>query len=285
MISRFQSNFDSAEPSSHDATPVRSARADRVSRTSHRPGVLLAIAAAVAIIATACGGSPSVDTTATASSPDDVESETVVEKGGDEVEELIRGDEAGDADVAIAEAAAPEALETGLSPFAAAIRPAGSAAGLDALEVGSDAPQPVSMDLPTIGVSNAPIDAVGVEPNGEMEIPGADAVGWYRYGRSPGDVGSAVLAAHIAYNGEDGVFRYLADLEPGDVFSVTYDDGSTQEFTAIGLRQYAKDEAPLDDFFDRSGTPRLVLITCGGDFNRALDSYDDNVVVVAVPTS
>ena len=40
----------------------------------------------------------------------------------------------------------------------------------------------------------------------------------------------------------------------------------------------------LEDLFARDGTPRLVLITCGGNFNRALDSYDDNVVVIAIPT-
>ena len=48
-----------------------------------------------------------------------------------------------------------------------------------------------------------------------MEIPGVDEVGWYRYGAAPGRPGSTVLAAHIAYDGVDGVFRHLDDLGRG----------------------------------------------------------------------
>ena len=35
--------------------------------------------------------------------------------------------------------------------------------------------------------------------------------------------------------------------------------------------------------FSKEGEPTLVLITCGGSFNRGLNSYDDNVVVYADP--
>ncbi|HAS13191.1 MAG TPA: hypothetical protein DCS55_22175, partial [Acidimicrobiaceae bacterium] len=57
------------------------------------------------------------------------------------------------------------------------------------------------LSLPVIGVDGAPVEPVGVEPNGEMEIPPAEEVGWYRFGAAPGESGSAVLAAHIAYDG------------------------------------------------------------------------------------
>ena len=142
----------------------------------------------------------------------------------------------------------------------------------------------MSIDLPTLGVAEAPVTDVGVEDNGDMEIPGASEVGWYRFGPSPGDMGSAVLAAHIAFNGVDGVFRDLTEMRPGDRFSVNFSDGSSREFIVFGLRQWSKLEIPLEELFARDGTPRLVLITCGGNFNRALDSYDDNVVVIAIPT-
>jgi hypothetical protein len=40
---------------------------------------------------------------------------------------------------------------------------------------------------------------------------------------------------------------------------------------------------PLDALFQRTGPPRLVLLTCGGEFQPELRSYADNVVVVAEP--
>jgi hypothetical protein len=39
----------------------------------------------------------------------------------------------------------------------------------------------------------------------------------------------------------------------------------------------------LDRIFAKDGDPVLTLITCGGDFNRSLRSYEDNVVTYAVP--
>ncbi|HEY4630433.1 MAG TPA: hypothetical protein VIG96_03950 [Blastococcus sp.] len=38
-----------------------------------------------------------------------------------------------------------------------------------------------------------------------------------------------------------------------------------------------------DDVVDPSGEPRLVLVSCGGPFDRTLRRYTDNVVVSAVP--
>ena len=36
---------------------------------------------------------------------------------------------------------------------------------------------------------------------------------------------------------------------------------------------------------DRGGAARLVLITCGGRFDQASLSYDDNIAVTAVPVA
>ena len=50
-----------------------------------------------------------------------------------------------------------------------------------------------------------------------------------------------------------------------------------------GDRPPGDDAVPLDQIFDREGAPRLILITCGGQFNSEQLNYSDNVVVVAVP--
>ncbi len=142
---------------------------------------------------------------------------------------------------------------------------------------------PVGLRYPALGVELAPIDAVGVESTGEMEIPGAEAVGWYEFGPSPGEAGSAVLAAHIAYNGVDGVFRDLVGSEIDDIFTVVYDDGSERDYRVVERAQYDKTALPFDRVFARNGSPVVTLVSCGGDFQRSLSSYQDNIVAYAVP--
>jgi LPXTG-site transpeptidase (sortase) family protein len=166
------------------------------------------------------------------------------------------------------------------SDLADLTRPLGSAL----LEpAGDPAPYPVGLIIDSLDISDAPVIDVGVEANGEMEIPGATQVGWYRFGPSPGESGSAVLAAHIAFNGRDGVFRDLEEIEIGDVVEIQYDDGTSRRFRVTETAQYAKDGLPVERIFAKDGSPELTLITCGGDFNRSLRSYSDNVVAYAEP--
>ena len=176
-------------------------------------------------------------------------------------------------------AAEPDSLDT--QPLAEAIRPLPPADGIPA--IGPAEPKPIGLRIDALGIESAAVRTVGVEDSGEMEVPAPTEVGWYGFGPSPGESGSAVLAAHIAADGVDGVFRYLTDLDPGDRVEVVFDDGSTEAFEIVELRQYDKDELPLDDLFARDGDARLALVTCGGDFNPSLLSYEDNVVAYAEP--
>ncbi len=142
--------------------------------------------------------------------------------------------------------------------------------------------QPVRITVAALDI-DASIRPVGVEADGEMEIPGATEVGWYRYGSRPGDNGSAVLAAHVDFNGEVGVFFDLGKADAGDIVDITYSDESVRSFVVTERSQYEKQSLPFDEIFRREGDPSLVLITCGGDFNPSLRSYEDNVVLFAEP--
>ncbi len=142
--------------------------------------------------------------------------------------------------------------------------------------------RPTGLSIPDLGVDGAAILPVGLEPNGEMEIPRAEDVGWYELGVAPGEVGSAVLAAHIAYDGVDGVFRRLGRLAGGDEVVVRFDDGSSRRYRVTAVTEYGKDALP-PELFSRTGPEQLVMITCGGEFNPSLRSYESNVVAVAEP--
>ena len=147
---------------------------------------------------------------------------------------------------------------------------------------GEPAPQPVRLRIAALGI-DAPIQAVGVR-GGEMEVPPrAGTVGWYRFGASPGQQGSAVLAAHVSWGGERGAFYRLRDLPPGAAIEVTFEDGSVRRFRSAALTSYDKEGLPVEEIFRRDGDPVLTLITCGGAFNPSLRSFEDNVVAYAVP--
>jgi hypothetical protein len=168
-----------------------------------------------------------------------------------------------------------------VSPLAALVTSAGSA--LFDPTAAITGPYPIRLDVPSLGIAGAEIDAVGINTDGDLEVPDARRVGWFRYGARPGDVGASMLAAHIAYNGVDGVFRRLDRVAIGDIVTVAYADGTHRDFSVIALRQFPKNELPQDLLFGTTGPARLALVTCGGVFDRARSSYVDNIVAIAVP--
>jgi hypothetical protein len=142
---------------------------------------------------------------------------------------------------------------------------------------------PVRVGLPTLGVE-APIVPVGLEPDGTMQIPGAHEAGWYLPGRRPGAAtGSAVIAAHIDYDGREGVFFRLPQLAVGAEVSVQDDGGTVRRFVVTERFQVGKAELPVDELFRTGGEPVLTLITCGGAFDPDERRYRDNIVVRAAP--
>lgn len=154
---------------------------------------------------------------------------------------------------------------------------------LDALR--RSAAQPIWIRIDSIDVAH-PVTGYGINPrSGQMDVPNnVTEVAWYEYGPSPGEAGSAVLAAHVdlASRGP-GVFYNLGDVEEGAIVVIGFDDGTSQRFQIEARTTYLKDELPIDAIFSRSGPSVLTLITCGGGFNQSASSYDSNVVAYAVP--
>jgi hypothetical protein len=58
--------------------------------------------------------------------------------------------------------------------------------------------------------------------------------------------------------------------------------GSIYVYRVTSLRTFRKRASPTS-IYSGTGPPRLVLVTCGGPFDRASGHYRDNVVVTAVP--
>ncbi|SFW51509.1 class F sortase [Amycolatopsis australiensis] len=144
------------------------------------------------------------------------------------------------------------------------------------------AAKPASLSIPAIGVRADGIKDLGLTPNGELEVPGdATTVGWFTGAPSPGEIGPAVLAAHVDYKHVPGAFFRLKELRPGEQAKVRRADGRTAVFTVYRVDRYAKAEFPTDEVYGDTAEPELRLITCGGEFDRSSGNYLDNVVVYA----
>jgi hypothetical protein len=165
--------------------------------------------------------------------------------------------------------------------------PAVAAPAVTARPAAPSAVLPVALPvrLQLAGV-DAPLDPVGVDPAGAMALPeDVDRVGWYRFGPAPGaDEGTAVLAGHVD-DAEQGLgaLAPLREVEAGAEVQVTDASGAVTRWRVVSRELIEKRAVPLAALFQRAGPPRLVLLTCGGEFLPELRSYADNVVVVAEP--
>jgi sortase (surface protein transpeptidase) len=148
--------------------------------------------------------------------------------------------------------------------------------------------QPVAVRIPVIGV-DAAIVATGLAANGSIEVPPLDTpdvAGWYRYGPSPGESGSAILVGHVDSRASGpAVFFRLGDLRKGDGVEVDRGDGTTAVFTVDGVRLMPKDQFPAPEVHRVAAGALLRLITCGGRFDRGQRSYLDNIIVYATLTA
>jgi LPXTG-site transpeptidase (sortase) family protein len=166
-----------------------------------------------------------------------------------------------------------------LSPLARQLGPRQSAIP----EVVAPRPRPVGLQMQSIDVARFPVRPVGLELDGEMEIPDETEIGWYQYGATAGQPGATVLAAHVSWNRTQGPFARLGSVEPGEQIEVALDDGTVRLYEVVERTVYGKSELPRERIWRNTGEETLVLITCGGDYNPEIRRYRENIVVYAVP--
>jgi hypothetical protein len=147
----------------------------------------------------------------------------------------------------------------------------------------TDLPVPVGVRIDAISVDTGNLIPIGIDDKGELDIPGAEEVGWYELGQRPSQPGATVLAAHVSWMRKPGVFARLGRLEPGAEIFVRLSDGGERRYIAMERTMYDKQQLPYDRIWTREGQEVLVLITCGGQFNPEIRRFRENIVVYAVP--
>ncbi len=73
----------------------------------------------------------------------------------------------------------------------------------------------------------------------------------------------------------------LRSSEAGHRVQVEQADGSTATYEVTQVEQLGKVTIDFNQYFLRDGERRLILITCGGRWDEAAQSYDDNIIVTA----
>jgi hypothetical protein len=144
---------------------------------------------------------------------------------------------------------------------------------------------PTGLQLERLAIT-APVVPVTMDAVGALGVPSdVHEVGWWRQSAQPGSAhGTVVIDGHVdsSTQGRGSLFP-LRDAIPGDVITVSTRDG-VMTYVVAARRTYAKPDLPMETF-SKKGQPRLVVITCGGKFDRATHHYESNVVVYALPAT
>ncbi len=147
----------------------------------------------------------------------------------------------------------------------------------------NSANRPVSLSVPSLDIV-ADVAGVGVDTSGSMEIPDDEnTLGWYRFGPSPGESGSAVIAGHLDDIRGRAVFFDLKNVEIGAEIMVTMQNGENRRFIVTTKERYPATDLPSDTMFARDGEPVLTLVTCAGSWDRSAGRYTETAVIVAKP--
>ena len=140
---------------------------------------------------------------------------------------------------------------------------------------------PGTLVIPKISVQ-ATVEQVTVDSNNDMAAPQKPTdVGWYSPGVAPGQSGDAVIDGHLNWYGvPKAVFYYLDQLHSGDEVDVVSQSGVKLRFQVTGTSLVSGTSHPAG-LFATTGTPRLTLITCAGDWNPNSSQYSQRLLVDA----
>lgn len=153
------------------------------------------------------------------------------------------------------------------------------------------ADQPRYISIPSLGVKDARVFAVGIDANNQLEAPQniSDAA-WYEKSATPGnDYGAVLINAHNGGITRNGVFARLNTLVDGD--EITIERGDGKKFTyevvenqSMGLEEVNKTGMPMMMKSADEDKEGLNLITCDGKWVPKYQQFDRRIMLRAILT-
>jgi LPXTG-site transpeptidase (sortase) family protein len=123
--------------------------------------------------------------------------------------------------------------------------------------------------------------------DGLLKVPeNVQQVGWWDGSAWAGEpFGSTVIAGHVDAATEGiGFFARLLGIKLGDTITLRA-ESHRLKYRVISVRRVGKTALATDSqALKQTGSHRLVLITCTGNYDRNRGGYESNLVVVAEPT-
>jgi len=141
---------------------------------------------------------------------------------------------------------------------------------------------PIELKIPKLNLETTFEAPLGLNEDKTIEVPDSyTKVGWYKYGATPGEVGTATILGHVdSYEGP-AVFWPLGQLEEGDEIEITREDGTTAVFVVEKSERYSQSDFPTEKVYGMTDYPSLRLITCTGVYSHGSQRYSHNLVVYA----
>jgi hypothetical protein len=149
---------------------------------------------------------------------------------------------------------------------------------------------PTHVDIPAVNL-HADVITVGLNADdtiGTPSLSNAKVAAWYDHSPTPGQMGSAILDAHVdsaLMSDSRGAFFYLGLAKPGMTIDVTRADHSVAVFTIDEVQTALKASFPTDKVYAATPYAGLRLITCGGDYDKQTHEYLSNTIVYAHMTA
>lgn len=139
-----------------------------------------------------------------------------------------------------------------------------------------------SVTIPKLNVSSQLV-GLGLNADKSIQVPPlADPMqaGVYTKGPMPGQVGPAVVLAHINSDGKPGFGAGFHDLAAGDKIDVATPQGQVS-YAVTRTETIPKAEFPTASVYSDTQDPELRLITCGGTLDRGAHNYLGQTIVFA----
>ncbi len=127
------------------------------------------------------------------------------------------------------------------------------------------------------------IEKVGLEDDGQLQAPSSwEKAGWYTASAKLGQNGVVVIDGH--YDTDTGVpaaFWALKSVNVNDTFVLKDELGRDFSYRVVDIFFVDIQDPQRKQIFQESGKAELILITCGGVWDPAENTYNKRLVVKA----
>ncbi len=139
---------------------------------------------------------------------------------------------------------------------------------------------PKKIRIPDINVDTF-VQRAGVDQHNRVAVPdNVHLASWFTDSQQPGQKGLSIISAHVTGRTTDGVFKQLGKLQEGNTFEVELGNGEIKRYKVIGKVQVKESEAANHLFSQNPKVnSQINLITCGGNFDKASNQYEERVIV------